>query len=576
MSQRDKPRDLGRIPTPSSERSKDENNIMNVPYSAPYSFPNPLENDIERPNFDLNDSNPQNNGMKILYQNNGNLVDLLEENPKDISYNLYVQLEEEEVNYENEIITNGIQQNNINYSEFQKETNNQKNNPLSNFNLSEKLTGEKEIKQGGTDLDNSLTGGLLFSEEMKRSSREGPNILTSIKIEGDTENIDLYKSKDPIKTPNDSEKNSDRIFPYKSCINEGSKNLNEFNFLKKKSATERTKEGDETKKNEIPNINFRKEIKKSSKHLLPLGKSFEEKFGSKTSENISSKLNNSSTGASITLNNSSKNRSNISKDISSEISNSQNANNFSFDDEDSKNAVLNNSMNNLKCIKELSDILNQRKLDQKLKYGNEHSSFISLQDKSSEFGLIINKSLNFNNTFSLNPKYNFPKKSNKKPKKQTVIEMKRDRVRKEIEARMKNPKSNGDLEKRIHREFRKYLKENEKNNNISSVSNNILKEYYKKDIKSMNIVINGKKINSYSFTFSEMVFKKEGVSEIYEEFLEDIKFHDEYIIKIKQYQKNTKFNIDFELYRKNIHKIYCDKYQINDLYFPKFISYKSC
>lgn len=117
--------------------------------------------------------------------------------------------------------------------------------------------------------------------------------------------------------------------------------------------------------------------------MLPSGKSFEEKFGSKTSENISSKLNNSSTGASITLNNSSKNRSNISKDISSEISNSQNANNFSFDEEDSKNAVLNNSMNNLKCIKELSDILNQRKLDQKLKYGNEHSSFISLQDKSS-------------------------------------------------------------------------------------------------------------------------------------------------------------------------------------------------
>lgn len=233
MSQRDKPRDLGRIPTPNSERSKDENNIMNVPYSAPYSFPNPLENDIERPNFDLNDSNPQNNGTKILYQNNGNLVDLLEENPKDISYNLYVQLEEEEVNYENEIITNGIQQNNINYSEFQKETNNQKNNPLSNFNLSEKLTGEKEIKQGGTDLDNSLMNELLFSEEMKHSS---------------TENIDLYKSKDPIKTPNDSEKNSDRIFPYKSCINEGSKNLNEFNFLKKKSATERTKEGDETKK----------------------------------------------------------------------------------------------------------------------------------------------------------------------------------------------------------------------------------------------------------------------------------------------------------------------------------------
>lgn len=310
--------------------------------------------------------------------------------------------------------------------------------------------------------------------------------------------------------------------------------------------------------------------------MLPLRKSFEEKFGSKTSENISSKLNNSSTVASITLNNSSKNRSNISKDISSEISNSQNANNFSFDDEDSKSAVLNNSMNNLKCIKELSDILNQRKLDQKLKYGNEHSSFISLQDKSSEFGLIINKSLNFNNTFSLNPKYNFPKKSNKKPKKQTVIEMKRDRVRKEIEARMKNPKSNGDLEKRIHREFRKYLKENEKNNNISSVSNNILKEYYKKDIKSMNIVINGKKINSYSFTFSEMVFKKEGVSEIYEEFLADIKFHNDYIIKIKQYQKNTKFNIDFELYRKNIHKIYCNKYKIKDLYFSKIISYKSC
>ncbi len=248
MSQRDKPRDLGRIPTPNSERSKDENNIMNAPYSAPYSFPNPVENDIERPNFDLNDSNSQNNGTKILYQNNGNLVDLLEENPKDISYNLYVQLEEEVVNYENEIITNGIQQNNINYSEFQKETNNQKNNPLSNFNPSEKLTGEKEIKQGGTDLDNSLTSELLFSEEMKHLSREGPNILTSIKIEGDTENIDLYKSKDPIKTPNDSEKNSDRIFPYKSCINEGSKNLNEFNFLKKKSATERTKEGDETKK----------------------------------------------------------------------------------------------------------------------------------------------------------------------------------------------------------------------------------------------------------------------------------------------------------------------------------------
>ena len=56
-----------------------------------------------------------------------------------------------------------------------------------------------------------------------------------------------------------------------------------------------------------------------------------------------------------------------------------------------------------------------------------------------------------------------------------------------------------------------------------------------------------------------LLFSIDGTLELYEKFLDDTEFHRVYNLKAR-----TKMRA-FEIYRKNFHKIYCDKYKETDL-----------
>ena len=57
-----------------------------------------------------------------------------------------------------------------------------------------------------------------------------------------------------------------------------------------------------------------------------------------------------------------------------------------------------------------------------------------------------------------------------------------------------------------------------------------------------------------------LLFSIDGTLELYEKFLDDTEFHRVYNLKAR-----TKYMRAFEIYRKNFHKIYCDKYKETDL-----------
>ena len=540
----------------------------NNPRNEPDQFLNLLGYDIN-----LNNSYQHNNGGECLFQNNNDFSYLNEGNCQDSSRNIYNQFDEEKMEIEEEINANKDQQDKISEKDFKEGLDKQKEeNQSEKFDLKDYCV-EKEMQQSGNDLSTSFLDEQFFLNDILFPSDKKQNILYLSDIEGNAENISMDKNKESKTSSKENENNPEGSFKSNGCGIKNPVNLNEFNFLEGKSETEKSIIQEESEQNEIKDNIFNPKIEKEPKHkteelkdlnkndksFFPFGKSFEKKLDSKTSGNILSNLNNFSTETLINFNNS---------------SNKQNANNFDLNDEDSKSNESNNTVNNLNSIEFLSDILKQRKLSETFKYRNKFGSFIFLQDKSFEFALISNKSPNLNNTFSFNTKHDFPKISIDLPKNQ-LLEMKKDRVRKEIYAHIEKPKKNGDYEKSIHREFRKYLKVGEKYKKITSVSNNFWKEYFKNDVKLMNIMINGKKIKSYSEGLSEYLFKFAGIAEKYEELLKDIKFHEYHIIKVKSQNKSAHFGVDFELYRKNMHKIYCNKYQLSDLYLPKFISNKS-
>ena len=57
-----------------------------------------------------------------------------------------------------------------------------------------------------------------------------------------------------------------------------------------------------------------------------------------------------------------------------------------------------------------------------------------------------------------------------------------------------------------------------------------------------------------------LLFSIDGNLELYQKFLDDTEFHRVYNLKAR-----TKYMRAFEIYRKNFHKIYCDKYKENEL-----------
>lgn len=517
----------------------------NIPMNEPNPFPNLLD-------INLNSSYRPNNGEVCIFQNNNNFSYLNGENCQNSSMNIYNQCDEGEMDLEEEINTNKDQQADINEKDFNEELEKQKKeNQSLKFDFKDYCV-EKEMRQSGNDLSDSFLDEQFFLNDILFPSEKNQNILHLIEIEGNADNFDINKNKESKTLPKEKDNNQEGLFQSKGGINEDSVNSNKLNFFEEKRNTENSIMQEEPEQNEFFDIFSQKseeepkfeteELKEiKNKYSFSNGKNFEDKFCFQSS---------GSTKDSINVNNSSNNQSNAFVGINS-ISN----------DEDSINDKSNNIMNFLEQAG-MSDIKKERKfweisesnsiIGDKMEVEIFHSSF-SLPEKSFNFGLNSNKSHILNNNLS-------------------SCDLKRDRVIEEIEARMKKIISSGDLEKRIHKEFKCYLKKDNKYKKIFGVNNDFWKKYSKSKI---NMEINGKEIKSYSHELSEYLFKFEGIAEKYEEFLEDIKFHDYYKIKTRNQNKKTSFNIDFELYRKNFHKIYCNKYQVSDLYLPKFIAYKN-
>ena len=180
----------------------------------------------------------------------------------------------------------------------------------------------------------------------------------------------------------------------------------------------------------------------------------------------------------------------------------------------------------------------------------------------------INKNENPLNNLSANNIANFQSKKDEFEEElknnDTFLNLKRDRVKEKIKDNMRTL---GDFEKNIYREFSDYLIEKENENDIkdnASLDKNFWNLIHTKNISKSNLEFEGNKIKSYSYNLIKYIFSKDDISNIYEDFLKDINFHQKYISKNKKRYK-YKNNNSYELYRKNIHKIYCEKFKENEL-----------
>ena len=631
MNQED-PRYFNGVPHVNPDDINFQNEIEPFDISAlgpqlPPQSQNSFENSIENKNLNMDGINPQNNGEINMDIDNNNINNLGEQNPNPDLDDLNPQ-NKEDINMNlsnNNIIDLGDQipdnisnifngpnedEDNINYHEFsegiykQKEENEDQSIAL-DF---EEFCTEKELKKCGIELSDSFINEQLLLDEIFSGPLKSQCSSDKGRLSLDNENSDFNEVKNIKLTSKESEKNPKKIFKIYKIKN--SKN-NKSSFFIDISEEQKSKEQAELNKNENLNINQSYEFKeknkfegeeikiidKKNKPLFSSKKSLEEKFNSKNSTNISSKIYNSSTKDSMTLNNSSNNRSNVLVGISSDISNLDNSNKFSSIDKDSKNNNLNNTMNNLNYIQIFKDkqkifhISKETKLnkifkdDIKLNIGEKdtinisginlelkneseiiQNSHISLPNKSFIFPMELDENKKPNINVFGEPIFNIPNKNNKKAKNSKddeLLKKKRNRVVDEIQTQIKKYQ---DLEKRIYREFREYLRKNEKYKEIKGVSEEFWEKYLNKDISKANIIIEGKKIKSYCHELIKYLFSIDDISKIYEEFLNDKKFHEDYMNNINEKNENIIiYKSTFEFYRKNMHKIYCDKYEESDL-----------
>ena len=140
-------------------------------------------------------------------------------------------------------------------------------------------------------------------------------------------------------------------------------------------------------------------------------------------------------------------------------------------------------------------------------------------------------------------------KENKK-KINEEIKKKRDIVK----ARITEPTKLGDIEKYLYREFKDYLKKNKDKFNLKSDFWDAFFATKRKNDPILTYILNGEKLEFFSYSHELMVllFSIKETSDLYEKFLEDDDF-----------QKYSQSH--FYVYRKNFHKIYCEKYKESDL-----------
>ena len=186
-------------------------------------------------------------------------------------------------------------------------------------------------------------------------------------------------------------------------------------------------------------------------------------------------------------------------------------------------------------------------------YGNINNKIINSNNNKAYSDNSINYN-KINKTFLIEPKNNFKiaKLENHENKNinKTFLNIfnntkrKTERIMEEIHKYNKDKKRMHDIVRSIFREFQDYLIDKKKENNLEG---NFWNQYL------------DKKIKSYSHHLMENFFSEDNsVCELYMEFLGDT------IIK-----NEKKDDYPYKICRDNFHKIYSEKYHVNDLEFKK-------
>ena len=164
--------------------------------------------------------------------------------------------------------------------------------------------------------------------------------------------------------------------------------------------------------------------------------------------------------------------------------------------------------------------------------------------------------------------------STENPDKNKLIKKKRDEVERQIKTELtKLPP--GDIEKYNYRKFKKYLKFIKKDDD----KNNFLDAFFAPRSKGDPLLkynLNGQnfEFKSYSQELMTHIFSIDGISDLYEIFLNDEDYEKNNKEEIDNKKNNKKNNKEekgnenlyiYKFYGKNIHKIYCDKYKESHL-----------
>lgn len=551
-----------------SEKSQNSEPFnLNFPNVNPHQSNNFFDN-INSNNFNDNlytANNKQNEETNMTENNN-----MMEQNyylNQNKKTNLYNGLKENAIEdyekkkffEENHIINNKIHEVSEKYEEFEKEikTDNCRNQ-LFNYYFNINFT-EEEILLIGLDIDDSFIAEQFYVEKLiNDESKKKPNLFQKNKEEKDLNIINslCYENKKE-KTKKLSEKNKTikEEMSLENFNNKDFENIKKMNSEKK----EKPDESDEKMKSKEISKEEKEEFNKNQK-LETSNSGIKDQEDSITNKNIfyidkknkplfkvgPPNISNSTTKDSIISNSASNTCFKCQDSIFSDISNAEN-----------RDKILNITKisKDESKLNESNIILNNFEMKQ-----NIRNSFMFFPN--------INKNENPLNNLSANNIANFQSKKDEFEEElknnDTFLNLKRDRVKEKIKDNMRTL---GDFEKNIYREFSDYLIEKENENDIkdnASLDKNFWNLIHTKNISKSNLEFEGNKIKSYSYNLIKYIFSKDDISNIYEDFLKDINFHQKYISKNKKRYK-YKNNNSYELYRKNIHKIYCEKFKENEL-----------
>jgi len=548
------------------ESDTENGQILNYPFNVPNlnnTIPQKVNNSLDNINdgdFNniLNAKNKQNNEEFFMTENN-EIIEQMKDINSNQKSNFYSGLEEyiylsEEKQINDDVVH--LYENSENYDTFKQGIkSNNKSNQIQNFDTKiDKIDIKNEIIFNGMDIDDSFIVEQFCVEELiNGETDEDSNSYPTKKEEKNERNLnnsckgDDYEKTKKILKEFIEKKEGELKFEFwddndfgetKEPNFETTENLNENHGKVKASKISEQIESNKDEKSDISNLK-RKTLKntETNKNIFYIEKKNKSviKTDSFNEVKVLQDKSNSSTKDSLSSNNASNSLFKSQVCLFSDISNVEH-----------KNSIFNIT----KISKDESYIF-----DSNFAF-KQDSEILQKFNISSINGSRINKFENVHNNLSANNIEHFQDETYEAD--EEFLKSKRKRFTKLIKSEMRTLY---DFEKNIYREFASYLSDKEeKYKNISSLDDNFWEIIHIKDISKSNIEFEGKKIKSFSHKLIKYIFSKDEISNIYEDFLKDKVFHKKYI---SQHIKRTEYknNNSYQLYKKNIHKIYCKKYK---------------